>query len=244
MKKIRFGTPEKFVPSVFCKGLNYIETDIKYDCKKLKFKITARGCLVELPLESGEEIYGFGLQLKGFDHKGRKLCLRTNSDPVANTGDSHAPVPFFVTTKGYGMYFDTARYIEAYCGYSRKKRRKSTERGTVGLNTEDIYGVREQDEKSTMLVEIPAAKGIDVYIFEGKNILDVVSQYNMFSGGGCDVPEWGLGVLYRAYADYNQDKVKELADYFRENNYNVDILGLEPGWQTHSYSCSYMWDSV
>lgn len=244
MKKIRFGTPEKFVPSVFCKGLNYIETDIKYDCKKLKFKITARGCLVELPLESGEEIYGFGLQLKGFDHKGRKLCLRTNSDPVANTGDSHAPVPFFVTTKGYGMYFDTARYIEAYCGYSRKKRRKSTERGTVGLNTEDIYEVREQDEKSTMLVEIPAAKGIDVYIFEGKNILDVVSQYNMFSGGGCDVPEWGLGVLYRAYADYNQDKVKELADYFRENNYNVDILGLEPGWQTHSYSCSYMWDSV
>lgn len=31
MKKLRFGTPEVHVPSKYCKGLNYIETDINYD---------------------------------------------------------------------------------------------------------------------------------------------------------------------------------------------------------------------
>ncbi|MCI5969941.1 MAG: glycoside hydrolase family 31 protein [Clostridia bacterium] len=242
MKKIRFGTPEKIVPTAFCKNLNYTESDVKYDLGKIKFRTESRGCIVEFPVEKDEQIYGFGLQLKGFNHKGRKLCLRTNSDPAAYTGDSHAPVPFFVTTKGYGMYFDTARYIEAYCGYNRKRDRKDAGKTKVGLNTDEIYKIAEQTETSTMLIQIPAAKGIDIYIFEGDTITDIVSQYNMFSGGGCNVPDWGFEVLYRAYADYNQDKVSELADFFRQNDYEVGIIGLEPGWQTNSYSCSYIWD--
>lgn len=80
-----------------------------------------------------------------------------------------------------------------------------------------------------MSVEIPVAKGIDVYIFEGENILDIVSQYNMFSGGGCDVPEWGLGFLYRANAKSTGDDIIALAKYFRDNDVPCDIIGLEPG---------------
>ena len=51
-----------------------------------------------------------------------KLMLRVNSDPVSYTGDSHAPVPFFVTNKGYGIYFDTARYVEVCFGYGKDKK--------------------------------------------------------------------------------------------------------------------------
>lgn len=242
MKKITFGTPEKIVPSKYCKGLNYQETEIKYNTDNFKFKTTARGCVLEFPLEFGEEVFGFGLQLKGFNHKNHKLQLRTNSDPVANTGDSHAPVPFFVTNKGYGMYFDTARYIEVCCGYGKNKNREPVENNTIIATAEDLYKKCGLRETTVMSVEIPVAKGIDVYIFEGKNILDVVSQYNMFSGGGCDVPEWGLGVLYRAYARNTGDQIIELAKYFREHDIPVDIMGLEPGWQSSSYSCSYVWD--
>ncbi len=242
MKKITFGTPEQIVPSNYCKGLNYKETDIKYNINNFKFKETKRGCLLEFPLEFGEEVFGFGLQLKGFNHKNHKLQLRANSDPVANTGDSHAPVPFFVTNKGYGMYFDTARYIEVCCGYGKNKSREPEANNTIIATAEDLYKKCGLRETTVMSVEIPVAKGIDVYIFEGKNILDIVSQYNMFSGGGCDVPEWGLGVLYRAYAKNTGDQIIELAKYFRDNDIPVDIMGLEPGWQSSTYSCSYVWD--
>ena len=111
MKRVRLGIPEKIVPTRYCPNLNYTETDIAYDISQLRFKTTARGCVLEFPLEQHEQVYGFGLQLKGFNHKNHKLQLRANSDPVANTGDSHAPVPFFVTTKGYGMFFDTALWL-------------------------------------------------------------------------------------------------------------------------------------
>lgn len=242
MKKITFGTPEKIVPSNYCKGLDYKETDIKYDTTKFKFRETARGCVLEFPIEYEEQVYGFGLQLKGFNHKNHKLQLRVNSDPVANTGDSHAPVPFFVTTGGYGMYFDTARYIEVHCGYGKNKNRPSEPDNTIIATAEDLYKKCGLRETTVMSVEIPVAKGIDVYIFEGDTITDIVSQYNMFSGGGCDVPEWGLGVLYRCYAKYTGDDVINMAKYFRENDIPCDIMGLEPGWQTNSYSCSYLWD--
>ncbi len=243
MKKITFGTPEKIVPTNYCKNLNYKETDIKYDTSVFKFKETARGCLLEFPLEYGEEVFGFGLQLKGFNHKNHKLQLRTNSDPVANTGDSHAPVPFFVTNKGYGMYFDTARYVEVCCGYGKNIERNLPADNTIIATAEDLYKKCGLQETTVMSVEIPVAKGVDVYIFEGENITDIVSQYNMFSGGGCDAPKWGLGVFYRCYAKYTGDEVIEAAKYFRENNIPCDIIGLEPGWQTNSYSCSYVWDN-
>ena len=123
MLKVSFGTPEKIVPTNFCKNLCYKETEVSYDVSAIKFKTTARGCVLEMPLKFEEQVYGCGLQLKGFNHKNHKLQLRVNSDPVANTGDSHAPVPFFVTTGGYGIYVDTARYVEVCFGYGRDKHR-------------------------------------------------------------------------------------------------------------------------
>ena len=242
MKKIRFGTPEEIVPSRYCRNLCCEETEVAYDLNQFKFKTTARGCVLEFPLDMEEQVYGFGLQLKGFNHKNHKLQLRVNSDPVANTGDSHAPVPFFVTTKGYGMYFDTARYVEVHCGYGRNKNRPYAPDNTVIATAEDLYRKCGLRERTTMSVEIPVAKGIDVYIFEGENILDVVSQYNRFSGGGPLIPEWGFGMMYRPYARSNADQIMEIAQYFRENQIPCDVLGLEPGWQTNTYSCSYVWD--
>ncbi|MBE7043132.1 MAG: glycoside hydrolase [Ruminococcaceae bacterium] len=242
MKKITFGTPEPIVPSQFCENLTPMETEVSYDCSKFQFKTTSRGCLLEFPLEYGEEVFGFGLQLKGFNHKSHKLQLRTNSDPVANTGDSHAPVPFFVTNRGYGMYFDTARYIEVCCGYGKNLHRTPKPDNSIIATAEDLYRKCGLRETTVMSVEIPVAKGIDVYIFEGETITDIVAQYNLFSGGGCTVPEWGLGPIYRCYAKNTGQDVRAMADYLQDHHIPVSIMGLEPGWQSSSYSCSYTWD--
>jgi alpha-D-xyloside xylohydrolase len=240
MKKFTLGTPEQFVPSMFCDNFNYIETDVTYPAANFTFKKTARGFLVEFPIEDDCHVFGFGLQLKQFDHRGRKLRLDVNADPVTNNGESHAPVPFFVTNKGYGMYFDTARYAEFTCGKPKNTAAKTIAAGGAADNTDDLYAVR-TESGAVMSVLIPACEGVDVYVIEGDTITDIVKQYNMLSGGGCDVPEWGLGTLYRCYTGWNSEQIKKTADYFRENDIPCDIIGLEPGWQTHAYSCTYKW---
>ncbi len=242
MKKFSFGTPETLAPSMFCDGFTYTETEVKYPASNFKFKQTAAGCVVEFPIEDDCHIFGFGLQLKQFDHRGRKLRLDVNADPVTNNGESHAPVPFFVTNKGYGMYFDTARYAEFYCGKQKNSAVRTVSHGGAADNTDDLYAVR-SETGAVMSVKIPSAQGIDVYVIEGNTITDIVKQYNMLAGGGPDVPEWGLGVLYRCYTGWNDEQIKKTADYFRESGIPCDILGLEPGWQTHAYSCTYKWSS-
>ncbi len=242
--RIRFGSPENTVPSKFCKGFTYNETAVKYNVNAINFKVNARGCVLELPVQKRERFYGLGLQLKTFELTGKKLVTRVNADPVSDNGDSHAPVPFFVSTLGYGIYFDTARYVEFEFGKQKNGavvEGKESD-GSIKTNTQDLYALRDVEEGSVIAVQIPIAKGVDVYVIEGENITDVVCEYNMLSGGGCSVPDWGLGVYYRCYGPATQAKVEETIDYFKQNGIPLSVVGLEPGWQTAAYSCSFKWN--
>lgn len=241
MKKFTFGTPEELVPSRFCDSFNDVETDVSYPAARFTFKKIPSGCVLEFPIEDDCHIFGFGLQLKQFDHRGRKLRLDVNADPVAADGESHAPVPFFVTNKGYGMYFDTARYAEFYCGKQKNTGAMAAHSngGSAGSEAE-LYAVR-KDSELIMSVRIPVAAGVDVYVIEGDTITEIVSQYNMLAGGGPEVPEWALGLIYRCYYKWDAEKIKETADYFRDHQIPCDMIGLEPGWHTHAYSCTYQW---
>ena len=193
MKKLTFGTPETIVPSAFCDNFNYQEGSVIYPIDRIRFKTNARGCRIEFPMQPGEQIFGLGLQLKIFNLTGRQMVTRVNSDPIAATGDSHAPVPFFVSTAGYGIYFDTARYVEFDFGRPRAGRPSEYEgEREIAISTETLYAQRDLAGEVTIAAQIPAAQGIDIYIIEGKTITDIVSQYNMLSGGGCEVPAWGL----------------------------------------------------
>jgi alpha-D-xyloside xylohydrolase len=73
-------------------------------------------------------------------------------------------------------------------------------------------------------------------------MIDVVRRYNLFSGGGVAPPKWGLGFWYRAEGQSDQAAVLRLAQEFRDRKTPCDVFGLEPGWQTHAYSCSFVWD--
>ena len=243
MKKLTFGTPEDIVPSTFCRGLNYTETSISYPVEQIRFRQNARGCVLEFPVQEKEQFYGLGLQLKAFNLSGRKYTMRSNADPIAETGDSHAPVPFFVSTKGYGIYIDTARYAEFDFGRIRANGSTSAnDESKISVSTEELYAVSGVSSSSVVTVQIPAARGVDIYVMEGESITDVVAQYNMLAGGGCNPPEWGLGTIYRCCAKYNQDRVMDMARYFKEKSMPVSIIGLEPGWQTKAYSCSFLWN--
>ena len=252
MLKLTFGTPEEHVPSKYCKAFNYTPSDILFPTDIISFRVNSRGCVLSFPLENDTQIYGFGLQLKQFNHRGRKIKVSVNADPVAPTGDSHAPVPFFVTNKGWGMYVDTARYAEFYCGNQKNAAygggkiagtANNDTRKEAATSTDELYAIR-QEADQVMTIQIPACQGVDVYIMEGDTITDIVTQYNMLSGGGCDVPEWGLGVLYRCYSRYTDKQVLAIVDEMQSKNIPLHIIGLEPGWQTRTYSCSYLWSDL
>ena len=154
--------------------------------------INERGVLVRLPLNVDEMIYGLGLQLKSFQQRGLKKMLRVNADPIQDSGDSHAPVPFFVTTRGYGILIDTARYATFYLGNKKHKQKSLPQKSTEIVDQEGMNEFNLPYEKlglnvnSEILIEIPRSRGIDIYVFGGPTMLQAVQRYNLFfySRGG------------------------------------------------------------
>lgn len=248
--KFTFGTPEAITP-VRVSRYSAAERGIAALPPVTVCPVTpagatsSRGCLVRIPLAPGELVYGLGLQMQSFIQRGLKKKLRVNADPAIDSGDSHAPVPFYVTTRGYGVLIDTARYATFYCGNKPRKSAATKIRTPPAPAPTDAlpasYRRYRFGEASEVLVEIPVSRGVDVYVFGGPSMREAVQRYNLFSGGGALPPRWGLGNWYRTERDFGQPDVLALAREFRARRLPIDVIGLEPGWQTHSYSCSYVW---
>ncbi|MDF2685600.1 MAG: glycoside hydrolase, partial [Clostridia bacterium] len=202
-----FGEQEAFNASHFrlkkpkTEALNDLsDTPLPFKEDDIIFKKTSRGITVEIPMKTGEEVYGFGLQLKSFNNAGRKKFLRTNADPVADTGDSHAPVPFYVSTYdggcAYGLLVDTVKYTTFYCGSSRKIQKEKApavvEDYTVKTTVEELYSSVDRTDMN-MLIEVEHVSGCLIYLFTGETVEEVCRKYILFSGGGCLPPLYGLG---------------------------------------------------
>ena len=120
--RIRFGEPEKLTPVTFQEHpARQQDLAALAPCGQLPLKIEAigfrrsgRGTGIELPLEEDEHLYGLGMNLKVFQLRGGKKVVRVSDDQTTVLGDSHAPAPFYVSTRGYGVYVDTARYASFY----------------------------------------------------------------------------------------------------------------------------------
>jgi alpha-D-xyloside xylohydrolase len=244
---LRAGTPDKFTPETFRPSAagQLPSAPLPFDTSEVKIRITDRGCIVELPLSRDEQVYGFGMQINSFNQTGKRVRPITNDSPVKDAGYTHAPVPMYVSNKGYAVLINTLRYPTFYCGSNPRRTDIQTQTDNAGnpaLNTDALY-TRKQQDNSSMIVDIPGAKGIEVIIFAGPDMKQAIQRYNLYAGGGAMPPLWGLGVKYRVKADFNQQQVMNMAGYFREHHIPVDVFGLEPGWQTAAYSCSYVWNT-
>ena len=58
---------------------------------------------------------------------------------------------------------------------------------------DELYASQEQVSQDNVLVDVPGAKGVEVYFFAGPHMNQAVQRYNLYSGGGAMPPVWGLG---------------------------------------------------
>jgi alpha-D-xyloside xylohydrolase len=251
--KVIYGTPEKHLPTEFkekplLSSLKKLPGDNipPLGVKEIHFSEMPSGVLAEMDVDSSERFYGFGLQINSFEQRGMRREIRINSWPVGNVGFSHAPMPFYISSKGYGILINSSRYTIFYMASKGKlktmlQKPEADSSKNVALNTVELYGKKyTRSDQVSILTE--GTKGVEIYIFNGPSMKNVMQRYNLFSGGGALPPIWGLGFEYRAKATFTGQQVLQTAKYFRENNIPCDIFGLEPGWQSASYSCSFKWN--
>jgi alpha-glucosidase (family GH31 glycosyl hydrolase) len=192
---------------------------------------------LRLPLAADEEVYGLGVDFKSMRRTGSTFQLHVDHWG-GRTGRTHAPVPFYVSTRGYGVFIDTSRYVTVNVGVSVRLaapvKPKVIDRTTGG----DAWSANPRSDSIEALVP---ASGVDVYVFAGPTMLDAVRRYNLFGGGGALPPKWGLGFMTRTPTAYTAPQALDEVAEFRRRGIPLDMLGLEPGWHDHAYPTSFEW---
>ncbi|MDX9930762.1 MAG: glycoside hydrolase family 31 protein [Bacteroidales bacterium] len=195
---------------------------------------------LRFPLLRGEQIFGFGLNFKTVHQRGRILQLHVDHYGGTDNGRTHAPVPFYVSDRGYGVFINSAAYLTVYAGTGvRKESAEAPEERD--RNTDRRWTSRPYSDAVEILV--PDA-GVEIYIFAGPTPMDAVRRFNLYSGGGCLPPRWGLGFTQRVPTLYTSARVEEEARQFEEKGFPLDFIGLEPGWQSRAYPCTFEWDKT
>lgn len=195
---------------------------------------------IHFPLDKDEKIFGLGLNFKTVEQRGRIMRLHVDHYGGNDNGRTHAPVPFFVSSKGYGVLINSARYIDAWIGTSV---RQDSPNPPVAKdrNTDKDWTAQPYSDNLEFLVP---AEGVELIVFSGKTMLDVVRRYNLYNGGGCLPPKWGLGFWHRVPSLFTDKEIEREVQDFEDKGFPLNVVGLEPGWMTASYPCTYEWDSV
>lgn len=210
------------------------------DKAEIEFKVVDGKTYLRFPLQRQEQLYGFGLNFQTVHQRGKILELHVDHYDGRDNGRTHAPTPFYVSSNGYGIFVNSARYIKVWAGSGVRKDSPNFPPPT-DRNTDKDWAARPYSDAVEILVP---ATGVEVYVFGGPKPLDAVKRYNLMNGGGYLPPRWGLGFTQRVMASSTATDVEAEVNAFAEKGYPLDFIGLEPGWQSKSYPGTFAWDKT
>lgn len=210
---------------------------LPFSLQEVKLESSRDGSAVQLPLAKGERIFGLGMQMSGCDRRGGIYHLRV--DHYESGHDRlHAPTPMYISSRGYAVFFNTSRPIDVYVGVGNRLDDPNLPK-IRDRNTDKAWDAQPDSSKVEASVQ---GAGLEILVFEGPTPMDALRRYNLFCGGGAMPPMWALGFWHRMRSLASADEVLNEVGEFEKRGFPLDVLGLEPGWQTQSYPGSMEWD--
>lgn len=216
------------------------DTSLVINPQEVEMNVIDGKTYIHFPLDKNEKIFGLGLNFKTVEQRGRVMRLHVDHYGGVDNGRTHAPVPFFVSSKGYGALINSARYIDVWVGTGVRQDSKNPPM-VRDRNTDPKWTASPYSDNLEILVP---AEGVEIVLFSGKTMLDVVRRYNLYAGGGCLPPKWGLGFWHRVPSLFTDKQIEQEVREFINKGFPLSVIGLEPGWMTSAYPCTYEWDTT
>jgi alpha-glucosidase (family GH31 glycosyl hydrolase) len=174
---------------------------------------------VQKKLFPEEHFFGFGERMDFLDRRGKKVTL----DVGRGIGKPHivgaynvleanyAPVPFFMSTKGYGIFFHTA-YPTTW---------------DMGMSDPDTYTFQAEGGE------------LDYYFIYGPKFPEILDGYTSITGKSPLLPKFSLGLQVGTYSGGTWGHEEEtsanypvvLVKKFRELEIPIDVLHLDSTWR-------------
>ncbi len=209
---------------------------LPFDLDAVRGGLAAGRAFASVPLGKTEKIFGFGLQFQGSVRRGRVFHLKVDHYDDGQD-ETHAPVPLYVSEEGYAVLFNSPRHLAVYPGLGNRLDEPSNP-PIRDRNTDPKW----QAQPFSGMVEASAtAPGMEILIFEGPTPMEAIERYNLYSGGGTLPPKWSLGFWHRTPTNATAEAIEAETTEFEERGYPLDVIGLEPGWQSKAYPGTFDW---
>lgn len=165
---------------------------------------------VTFRISPDEHFYGTGESFTKLVKTGQKIVLLIKDANGVQTQDMYKPIPFYMSSRGYGIFTHTSAPVTFDLGYSFQ------EAQTIFVGEEEM----------------------DIFIIAGtpKKIL---YSYTELTGRAEMLPLWTFG-LWMSRITYNSEKqVREVAEKMKEYQVPCDVIHLDTGWFEEDWQCDY-----
>lgn len=160
------------------------------------------GFLLDFALDRDEKVYGFGDQTRErIEQRG------STADMWIKNVACYIPIPFMMSTAGYGIFVNTT--------------------------FRHFWDIGKKDSNRWQLF-LPEGN-LDVYFVYGETLKDILKNYLELTGRSAFPPKWSFGLWFICHQYASEFNVMDDALHFRAMKIPCDIMGLEPGWMETIY---------
>src|SRR6185437_2066562 len=173
----------------------------------------SRSIAASFSLMPDEKIFGCGESFTGLNKRGQKMVLWACDTQSTASKQIYKPVPFFMSSRGYGMFVHTTSPVTMDFGY--------THEGSKTLFVGDDQ--------------------LDIFFFIG-SLKEILTEYTNITGKSSMPPLWSFGLWMSRFSYRSQKEVMTVADKLRKNKVPCDVIHIDAGWFKSGINCDFEFD--
>jgi len=173
----------------------------------------SRSIAASFSLLPDEKIFGCGESFTGVNKRGQKIVLWACDTQSTASKQMYKPVPFFMSSRGYGMFIHTTSPVTMDFGY--------THQGSKTLFVGDDQ--------------------LDIFFFLGSP-KEILRQYTAITGKSSVPPVWSFGLWMSRFSYRSQKEVMMVAHKLRKHKVPCDVIHIDAGWFKSGINCDFEFD--
>lgn len=175
----------------------------------------ARRFAATFSLAPDEKLFGCGESFTRLNKRGQRVVLCTTDALGVQSEEMYKPVPFFLSSRGYGMFVHTTAPLT--CDFGRL-----------------------HDAATTLFL---GDESLDLFVFLG-DPKEVLSEYTALTGRSPVPPLWSFGLWMSRMTYKSEEEVREVAGRLRSDRIPCDVIHIDTGWFETDWQCDYHFSST
>lgn len=173
-----------------------------------------RSIAASFKLSYDEKIFGCGESFTRLNKRGQKILVYTRDGMGAQTGKMYKPIPFFLSSAGYGMFVHTSAPVTFDFGHTF--------------------------DQSNMIYT--GDETLDLFIFIG-DPKEILEEYTLLTGRSPAPPLWSFGLWMSRITYKSEEEVRDVAAKLRHYRIPCDVIHLDTGWFETDWQCNYQFST-